>query len=34
MGKITLSSDSTVVKSFNNNILLVKENGKEKILFL
>lgn len=29
----TLSSDAVVVKSFNNNILMVKANGKEKILF-
>ena len=28
-----LKNDVTVVKSFNNNILLVKEQGKEKILF-
>lgn len=33
MDLLILSSDATVVKSFNNNIVLVKEGGKEKILF-
>lgn len=33
MSKITLSNDAIVVKSFNNNILLVREAGKEKVLF-
>lgn len=33
MGRIILNNNANVVKSFNNNILLVKENGKEKILF-
>lgn len=33
MSKITLNNNAKVVKSFNNNILLVKENGKERILF-
>ena len=33
MDKIILSNNSKVVKSFNNNILLVRESGKEKILF-
>lgn len=33
MGRIILNNNAKVVKSFNNNILLVKENGKEKILF-
>lgn len=33
MGKIILNNNVKVVKSFNNNILLVRENGKEKILF-
>lgn len=33
MGKTILSRNSKVVKSFNNNIILVRENGKEKILF-
>lgn len=30
---IVLKNDIRVIKSFNNNILLVKENGEEKILF-
>ncbi|MCI6692353.1 MULTISPECIES: BglG family transcription antiterminator [unclassified Clostridium] len=33
MSRIILNNNAKVVKSFNNNILLVKENGKEKILF-
>lgn len=33
MDKIILNNNAKVVKSFNNNILLVKENGKERILF-
>lgn len=33
MYKITLNKDARVIKSFNNNILLVKEDGQEKILF-
>lgn len=33
MGRIILNNDADVVKSFNNNILLVKDSGKEKILF-
>lgn len=33
MKEIILNNDTTVVKSFNNNILLVREKGKEKILF-
>lgn len=33
MYKITLNKDASVIKSFNNNILLVKEEGQEKILF-
>ncbi|MDU5105244.1 PRD domain-containing protein [Clostridium sp.] len=33
MGRIILNNNAKVVKSFNNNILLVRENGKEKILF-
>lgn len=33
MGKIILNNNAKVVKSFNNNILLVRESGKEKILF-
>lgn len=33
MNLLTLNSDATVVKSFNNNIVLVREGGKEKILF-
>lgn len=33
MKEILLINDSKVVKSFNNNILLVRDNGKEKILF-
>lgn len=33
MNKIILNNDAKVVKSFNNNILLVKEKGKERILF-
>ncbi|MBE6053108.1 MAG: PRD domain-containing protein [Clostridium sartagoforme] len=33
MDKIILNNNSKVVKSFNNNILLVRESGKEKILF-
>lgn len=33
MKEIILSNDSEVVKSFNNNILLVRDSGKEKILF-
>lgn len=33
MGKIILNNNAKVIKSFNNNILLVMENGKEKILF-
>lgn len=28
-----INSDMTVVKVFNNNIVLVKDNGNEKILF-
>lgn len=31
--EIILNNNVTVVKSFNNNILLVRDNGKEKILF-
>ena len=30
---IKLEKDATVTKSFNNNIVMVKVNGKEKILF-
>lgn len=33
MKEIILNRNTTVVKSFNNNILLVREKGKEKILF-
>ena len=33
MEKIILNNNAKVVKSFNNNILLVREKGKEKILF-
>lgn len=33
MNLIILNNNATVVKSFNNNILLVREKGKEKILF-
>lgn len=33
MDKIILNNNAKVVKSFNNNILLVKESGKERILF-
>ncbi|MDZ7542562.1 PRD domain-containing protein, partial [Clostridium perfringens] len=33
MKEIILHKNATVVKSFNNNILLVREKGKEKILF-
>ena len=33
MGEIILNNNAKVVKSFNNNILLVREKGKEKILF-
>lgn len=33
MREIMLSNDSKVIKSFNNNILLIRENGIEKILF-
>ncbi|MGG7144192.1 glucose PTS transporter transcription antiterminator GlcT [Clostridium nigeriense] len=33
MEKIILNNNAKVIKSFNNNILLVMENGKEKILF-
>ena len=33
MDKIILKNNAKVVKSFNNNILLVREKGKEKILF-
>lgn len=33
MDKVILNNSAKVVKSFNNNILLVRENGKEKILF-
>lgn len=33
MKNIVLNSDSEVIKSFNNNILLVKEDEREKILF-
>lgn len=33
MENIILNNNANVVKSFNNNILLVRENGKEKILF-
>ncbi len=33
MANIILNNNAKVVKSFNNNILLVRENGKEKILF-
>ncbi|VYU63532.1 PRD domain-containing protein [Clostridium tertium] len=33
MYKITLNSNASVIKSFNNNILLVREEGQEKILF-
>lgn len=33
MNLIILNNKATVVKSFNNNILLVREKGKEKILF-
>jgi transcriptional antiterminator len=33
MKDIILNNNATVVKSFNNNILLVREKGKEKILF-
>jgi transcriptional antiterminator len=33
MKEIILNNNATVVKSFNNNILLVREKGKEKILF-
>lgn len=33
MREIILNNDSKVVKSFNNNILLVREKDKEKILF-
>lgn len=33
MDKIILKNNVKVVKSFNNNILLVREKGKEKILF-
>lgn len=33
MKEIFLNSDSKVIKSFNNNIVLVKEDEKEKILF-
>lgn len=30
---LILNDDATIIKSFNNNIILVKENGREKILF-
>ena len=33
MDKIILNNNAKVVKSFNNNILLVREKGKERILF-
>lgn len=33
MNKIMVNNNAKVVKSFNNNILLVKESGKERILF-
>ena len=33
MGEIILNNNAKVVKSFNNNILLVREKGIEKILF-
>ena len=33
MREIILNNDSKVIKSFNNNILLVRELDKEKILF-
>lgn len=33
MSNITLNNNVIVVKSFNNNILLVRDNEKEKILF-
>lgn len=33
MENIILNNNANVVKSFNNNILLVREDGKEKILF-
>lgn len=33
MYKVKLNKDASVIKSFNNNILLVKEEGQEKILF-
>lgn len=33
MRDIVLNKDSKVVKSFNNNIVLVKDDEKEKILF-
>ncbi|MDV4149539.1 PRD domain-containing protein [Clostridium sp. AL.422] len=33
MDRIMLNNNAKVIKSFNNNILLVKENQKEKILF-
>ncbi|WP_066896342.1 glucose PTS transporter transcription antiterminator GlcT [Clostridium nigeriense] len=33
MEKIILNNNAKVVKSFNNNILLVRESGKERILF-
>ncbi|MCF0148513.1 MAG: PRD domain-containing protein [Clostridium sp.] len=33
MDKIILNNNVKVIKSFNNNILLVRDNGKEKILF-
>lgn len=33
MNKIMVNNNAKVVKSFNNNILLVKESGEERILF-
>ena len=33
MREFMLRNDSKVIKSFNNNILLIRENGIEKILF-
>lgn len=33
VNKIMVNNNAKVVKSFNNNILLVKESGKERILF-